>query len=186
MTMPVASQDMPLLPGDQRLAAGARQLPGLSKLLHWVTAFLVLLMFVSGVLMKQLSGGPASDALYTLHKTTGATLLALVLLRLGYRLWAHLTGRWRSGSGSHAVHAGLYLGLIMVPLLGWAGVSDFGARGIYLGYSLPRIWPEGAGHFGWLFLAHAWLAFIMLALVVVHLGLALNDYIQRGAQRMPH
>ncbi len=43
---------------------------------------------------------------------------------------------------------------------------------------------EGTGYAGLLFSAHAWLAFGLIALVAVHIGIALNDYIQRGAQRL--
>lgn len=160
-----------------------RGFPRLAVLLHWLSAMLVLALFVTGVLMKQIGEGPLVDSLYTFHKTTGATLLLLVLGRLCYRIMAQLAGRWRRGAGSHLVHGLIYACLVLVPLLGLAGVSDFGARGVYFGLSLPSIWKEGAGDYPWLFLLHAWLAFGMIALVGVHIGLALSDYIQRGSHR---
>jgi cytochrome b561 len=160
-----------------------RNFPAVSKVFHWLTAGLVLAMFATGVLMKQIGDGPAADALYTFHKTSGVSLLTIVLVRLGFRVLMQLTGRWRRGAGSHAIHGVLYAGLMLVPLLGWAGVSDFGARGIYLGLSLPEIWPEGAGHAGWLFTGHAILAFSLIGLVAVHVGVAVGDFIQRGAGR---
>lgn len=122
-------------------------------------------------------------ALYTFHKVCGVSLLGLVLLRLCYRIAAQLSGRWRRGAGSHWVHGVLYAGLVLVPLLGWAGISDYGARGVYFGLSLPPIWPEGAGYADWLFKSHAVLAFTLIGLVAVHIGLALGDYIQRGGSR---
>ena len=165
------------------VAGIARAFPRPAVLLHWLTAMLVLALFVTGVLMKQLGDGPLADSLYTFHKTAGATLLLLVIARLAYRVLAQLAGRWRRGAGSRLVHGAIYACLITVPLLGLAGISDFGARGVYLGLSLPSIWPEGAGDYPWLFRLHAWLAFSMLALVGVHIGLALSDYIQRGGHR---
>lgn len=171
--------------GQQAGQAGpARVFPRLSTLLHWLTALLVLGMFMTGVMMKQLGDGALANELYTLHKMAGVGLLLLVLLRLVYRVAMHLAGRWRRGAGGHAVHGVLYAGLIVVPLLGWAGISDYGARAVHLGLTLPSIWPEGAGYAGLLFSAHAWLAFGLIALVAVHIGIALNDYIQRGAQRL--
>jgi len=170
--------------GQQPGHAGpVRIFPSLSKLLHWLTAALVLAMFATGVMMKQLGDGALANELYTLHKMAGIGLLALVLLRIAYRIGMHLDGRWREGAGSHVVHGVLYAGLIVVPLLGWAGISDYGARAVHFGLTLPPIWPEGAGYAGLLFSAHAWLAFGLIALVAVHIGIALNDYIQRGAQR---
>lgn len=168
---------------DQRLATRGslrRPLPPISRVLHWLMAILVLMMFITGVLMKQFGEGAIADALYTFHKTAGVCALALVLLRLGYRAIAHLQGRWSRGAGSHWVHGLLYLGLLGVPLLGWAGISDFGALGIYAGWSLPAIWPEGAGHAAWLFRGHAILAFLLLGCVAIHLGIALGAYIERG------
>jgi len=161
---------------------GPRTFPTPAKVLHWITAALALLLFCGGVLMKQIGDGPLADALYTLHKVAGASLLILVLVRLCYRLVARFTGRWRAGAGSRFFHGLLYAGLILVPLLGWAGISDYGARGVYFGLSLPAIWPEGFGWSGGLFQAHAWLAFTLFGLVALHLGLALGDYVRRGAR----
>mgnify|MGYP006168170363 CR=1 FL=1 len=38
---------------------------------------------------------------------------------------------------------------------------------LVLGLSLPGIWTEGAGDYPWLFAAHAWLAFGMIAVTGV-------------------
>ncbi|MDR6874991.1 cytochrome b561 [Bosea sp. BE125] len=162
---------------------GQRTFPAIPKLLHWLTAGLVLVMFATGVLMKQIGDGLLADAFYLFHKTAGSSLLGLVLLRLCYRVFAQLTGRWRRGAGSRVVHGILYAGLILTPLLGLAGISDYGARGVYFGFSLPPIWPEGAGYSELLFRSHAWLAFGLIALVVAHIGIALGDFIQRGGAR---
>lgn len=151
-----------------------------AKALHWSLAVFVMLLVTSGVVMKQLGEGLVSQQLYTLHKTVGAMALLLIVMRIAYRLWASITGRWRSGAGSQAIHYILYVAMLLVPLLGWAGVSDYGARGIVFGYSLPMIWPEGAGYAEKLFAAHAWLSFGLLALVTIHIGVAVEDYVMRG------
>jgi len=184
MTIPLSRAELyDLDPAAPTEAPGQRIFPRPSKLLHWLTASLVLVMFCTGVLMKQIGDGPLANDLYTFHKVAGASLLGLVLVRLSYRCLAHLRGRWLKGAGSHPVHGVLYAGLILVPLLGWAGISDYGARGVYFGLSLPAIWPEGAGFADLLFKSHAWLAFTLIGLVAVHIGIALGDYIQRGTNR---
>ena len=129
--------------------------------------------------VKQLGQGPTADLLYLGHKTAGALLLCLVLVRIGYRLFAQVTARWQKGAASRPVHALLYLGLLVVPLLGWAGASSYGARQLLFGLSLPEIRSPEAGHAELLLLSHAWLAFGLIALVVVHIGLALGDYLVR-------
>jgi cytochrome b561 len=162
--------------------AASSPLPAIAQALHWLTAVLVLTLFASGVMMKQIGEGPAADTLYLCHKTSGALLLGLVLIRITYRLFAQLTSRWRKGVASRPVHAMLYLALLVVPLLGWAGVSAFGARQLLFGLSLPSIWPEETGHADLLLTSHAWLAFGLIALVVIHIGVALGDYLTRDSK----
>ena len=150
-----------------------------AKVFHWLTAALVLALVASGVIMKQLGDGPVADVLFAVHKLTGALTLMVVLVRLSYRL----TGRDSSATASYrrpTVHFMLYATIVAVPLLGWAGISDFGAREIFFGYSLPAIWPYGAGYADLLLEMHAYLAFAMLALVALHIGNALHDYIVRA------
>jgi cytochrome b561 len=150
-----------------------------AKVLHWLTAALVLALVASGVIMKQLGDGPVADVLFSLHKLIGALTLTVVLIRLTYRL----TGLESPGTASYrrpTVHWMLYAIIVAVPLLGWAGISDFGAREIFFGYSLPAIWPQGAGYADLLLELHAYLAFSMLALVALHVGNALHDYMVRA------
>lgn len=156
--------------------------PRLAKVLHWGTAALVLVLFCVGILMKEVGSGPWMDALMTFHKTVGSLLLFLVAVRLAYRLLARLRGHWPRAAGGRAVHRMLYGLLIVIPLLGLAGVSDFDAREIYGGISLPAIWPEGAGYAGILFRSHAILAFTLMGLVALHVCLALDDDIQHAAR----
>jgi cytochrome b561 len=116
----------------------------------------------------------------TFHKTAGFALLLLVAARLCYRIVLRLGGRWAKDAGGRAVHRVLYGLLIAIPLLGLAGISDFGAREIYGGLSLPAIWPHGAGYADALFRAHAVLAFSLIGLVALHICLALDDYIRQA------
>jgi len=156
-----------------------RHYRSLAKGFHWVTAALVLALVAIGVIMKQLSDGAVADTLLNLHKFVGALTLAVVLIRLSYRV----VGLEPPGAMTYrrpTVHFLLYGIIILVPLLGWAGVSDFGGRDIFFGYSLPQIWPEGSGYGDWMLSVHAWLAFGLLALVALHIGNALQDYMMRA------
>ena len=142
-----------------------------AKVMHWATAVLVLCMVTSGVIATQLGSGPVADTLLGLHKLNGVLTFVLVLARLVYRL-----AEWRSAKHSRPVlHWTLYGVVVLVPLLGWAGISDFGAREVF-GITLPQIWPEGAGYDEVLLRLHAYFAFGLLALVALHIGVALQDY----------
>jgi cytochrome b561 len=162
---------VPVVPG--------RPLP-IALIFHWTTALLILTMFASGIVMTQLSGGQVSDFLYTAHKSTGFLVLVLVSLRLAYRIQARLRGAWLPQIGNHHAHRLMYAMLVAIPMLGWLAVSDYGARGVWFGWKLPEILPKGSGYADWLFSAHAWLAFGLIALVLIHIGIALQDYIMRG------
>lgn len=151
-----------------------------AKLFHWITATLILFMIASGVLMKQLGSGALMDFIFTLHKTTGALIVVLVVGRFLYRVGIP-DRSWRPEHYRRPhIHWLLYALLIFVPLLGWAGISDFGARGIFFGLSLPAIWPEGTGWAEVLFEAHAYAAFGMLVVVALHIGMAVQDHLTRS------
>jgi cytochrome b561 len=151
-----------------------------AKIFHWVTAALIVFMVASGITMKQLGTGAAMDFIFTLHKTTGALIVVLVLGRFAYRVFFP-DKSWKGESYRRPyIHWLLYALMIVVPLLGWAGISDFGARGIFFGLSLPSIWPEGAGWADFLFESHAYAAFGMLVVVALHIGMAVQDHMTRS------
>jgi cytochrome b561 len=153
--------------GEYRMAA---------KVFHWVTVALIMFMVSSGVTAKQLGEGDLSNLLFSLHKMTGALTLAFILARLAYRILRALPRHSDQPRSRPVLHWTLYAVVVLVPLLGWAGISDFGAREIFPGYSLPPIWPEGAGYDMLLLQFHAYFAFGLLALVALHIGIAMEDY----------
>jgi cytochrome b561 len=159
-------------------AVGQYRLP--AKVFHWVTAVLVLFLVSSAVIAKALNDGAVSDTLFALHKLTGVLTLAVVLLRLCYRVTQ--PGPSSQVYQRSAPHLVLYVTIMLVPMLGWAGVSDSDSREIFSGYSLPPIWPEHAGYADLLLQVHAYVAFGLLALVALHIGAGLQDYMT-GAGR---
>ena len=151
-----------------------------AKIFHWTTATLIIFMVASGITMKQLGTGAVMDFIFTLHKTTGALIVVLVLGRFLYRV-AFPDRSWKPEHYRRPhIHWLLYALMIIVPLLGWAGISDYGARGIFFGLSLPSIWPEGAGWADFLFESHAYAAFGMLVVVALHIGMAVQDHMTRS------
>ncbi len=57
-----------------------------ARVLHWIIAVLVLLMIPVGIVIANEWGGPAQTFLYNLHKSTGALLIPLIIIRIIYRL----------------------------------------------------------------------------------------------------
>lgn len=177
---------LPGLPTDahvqqqaQRYAIRSYRMP--AKVFHWLTVALVVVLVSSAVIAKQLNDGYWSDTLFMLHKTTGVITLAVVLMRLAYRAVQWWITPPQSPRPSRIfLHWLLYFVIVLIPLLGWAGISDFGSREIFAGFALPAIWPEHAGYADALFKFHAYLAFGLLALVALHIGVATQDYMMRA------
>lgn len=154
---------------------------GTQKLLHWLIALLIFGMIPVGLYMTYRGAATNFDALtntlYTWHKTIGFVILLLVLTRIWVRKKrgapapvSTLTPFERFASD--AAHKALYVLMVLVPLLGWAAVSAYPARGVLFGLSLPPIMPVNQALAGTLFTLHK-LAAIGLALVMAaHIGAA--------------
>ena len=112
------------------------------------------------------------------------TLLALVLLRLGWRLYAGAprplpgTPTWQSRLAG-ATHGLLYLLILAMPLSGWLYDSASGLRPLrwYGTVEVPKLTaPDPAlrelGH-----TAHEWLFWMLLALVIAHVGAAFYHHL---------
>lgn len=101
----------------------ASQWGWVSVTLHWVTVLAIVGLVIVGLSMDDLPNGPDKVRIYALHKSTGLTVLALTLLRLGWRLFAGAPAavpmpRWQR-LAAHASHVGLYALLLAMPLSGW-------------------------------------------------------------------
>ncbi|MBP2290652.1 cytochrome b [Azospirillum rugosum] len=99
--------------------------------LHWVIVLLLIVQYAIGWTMPDIRRDMQPETLINLHLSFGAVILALLLLRLVWRIThavppppAGLPG-WQNAASS-AIHWLLYLLLILVPLLGWMNAS---ARG---------------------------------------------------------
>ena len=157
-----------------------------ARVLHWITALLVISLITVGILMGNMASGPLQDRLYNLHRSTGALVLVLSIIRLWYRwthpplsLPAHMPASQRLAAES--VHWMLYTLLIVQPLIGWAATSAYRAPIIIYGlFELPPILPVNQPLSEQLFFIHRGLGFVMAALVLGHAGAALyHHFVQR-------
>lgn len=123
-----------------------------AKILHWITAIAVICMVPVGLYMvwrgAQTNFDALTNSLYSGHKLVGFLLFWVITARILYRLRGApppaetLTPLERVVSTS--VHHLLYILLPIVPLLGWLGVSAYGARDIFGWFSLPPLLPESS------------------------------------------
>ena len=165
-----------------------------SQLLHWVIVLLLLVLSTIGLLLDSLPVSPKYFWVFDLHKSTGLTLLALVVLRIGWRLYAGAptplpgTPTWQARAAS-VTHGLLYALILAMPLSGWLYDSASGLRPLrwYGLVEVPKLSApdEGLRELG--HTAHEWLFWVLVALVIVHVAAAFYHHIfQRDAtlQRM--
>ncbi len=78
------------------------------------------------------------------------------------------------------LHWALYAVVLIVPLLGWAGISISAPVRSRSASRCRRSRPEGAGYDEVLLRLHAYAAFALLALVAFHIGMAIQDTMTAG------
>jgi cytochrome b561 len=141
---------------------------------HWWTVALLAIQLPLGLYIAR----GDSAVLYDAHKLLGLVILALIVARLVYRLVHGApadepTLEWWQKAASHATHWSLYLLLILVPILGWLGVSLYGARDLWGGLvTIPPLTGVDQPASESVLLLHRYLAFLTAALVVMHIGAA--------------
>ena len=156
-----------------------------ARALHWITAALVLTTIPLGVVIVNEWGGPLQDPLYDLHRSIGALLILVIMVRLGYRLThpplplpddippvQRLAAR--------ATHWVLYGLLVVQPFIGWAATSAYGAQIVVFGlFELPPILSQDRVLSDRLFVVHALIGAAIAGLVAMHIGAALYHHFVR-------
>lgn len=153
-----------------------------SIILHWLMALLIIIMLALGFSIASL---PAEGVdllkgqLIFIHKELGVLVLTLVAFRLIWRLFntvpdlsSHIPA-WQKFTARSA-HIGLYGFMFALPITGWCMSSAAGFSVSYFGlFNLPFIVTPN-GFRAHLFLEiHKWLAYGLLATLVIHGGAAL-------------
>jgi cytochrome b561 len=154
--------------------------------LHWTIAALVLLVQVpAGITMVAAGPGTLQNVLYNVHKTTGLTIFALAVIRLGWRL-AHPVPAlpadlptWQA-TLARLTHALLYLVLFLMPMSGFLYTALGGFPVPFFGlYDLARLVPVNKP-LGEVFkYVHLGLQFVLYAVVLLHVAGALQHHFVR-------
>ncbi len=158
----------------------------IARFLHWLTVAAFLIMVTTGLVMvyrgKDLNiWDQLTNTLYTTHKTIGLFVLLLIVVRLGYRFIRGAPADEPTLNGlqrfvAHITHWAIYGLLVGLPVLGWIGVSMFPALGTFAGFKIPALTspdPATSKQVLWL---HGLLAYLLIALVVMHIAAALYHH----------
>ena len=156
-------------------------------LLHWLIAALVVAMILLGLVMTEVPRQtPMRGPLFNFHKSLGLLVLALVIVRLAWRI-AHRPpplpldiAPWNRQLAG-ITHGAFYVLLLAQPLLGYVA-SVFGKYGVkFFGLALPA-WGSDNPAVREPFLdAHHLVAKLLIALIALHLaGVAWHRFGRRG------
>jgi cytochrome b561 len=155
-----------------------------SQLLHWLIVLLVLMLAIVGLSMGEQPKSTKNFWVYTMHKSVGITVLALVLVRIGWRLYAGAprpvpgTPTWQARIAS-LTHFLLYALLLAMPLSGWlydsaSGLRPFRWFGLVL---MPKLSGPNEGLSELSHDAHELLFWVLVALVALHAAAAFYHHI---------
>lgn len=162
----------------------AERHPAALRLVHWITAALVLSALAVGLSMVD-DLSLARHVALQMHKLTGLLVLVLTLLRIGVRLttWSPPVPASLPPLQRHvasASHVALYGLLLLVPACGlamqWAAGNPVVLPG---GTVLPSLIAPDLATYGVLRQAHGMLAWSLLAVVLLHIAAALHHALVR-------
>lgn len=148
------------------------------RTLHWAMAAVILCAVALGVAAALLPRAELREETLMIHKSLGMTALALIVLRLPYRLavgapplpgWLGRATR----AGAHAVHFALYLLMVAMPLSGYVFSVAGGHAAPWFGlFEWPTLAPHDAALAHRASLVHFWLAWALGAALALHIAAA--------------
>ena len=159
-----------------------------AKLFHWVMAALILAQIALGLMAASWRVSPTKLELFFWHKSTGMLILALVALRLLWRLAnpAPLLppgmAPWERAA-ARLSHLLLYTLMIALPVTGWIvnSASNIPFRIFWL-ITLPAIVAPDETTADLVAKVHGGLAALLALLLAAHIGAALrHHYVMRDA-----
>jgi cytochrome b561 len=154
--------------------------------LHWLMALLLVALVLLGLYIVSLPDAGFDKhkiTLILLHKELGLIAMMLAALRLAWRIgnvlpalvatlpdWQKITARF--------VHLSFYGLMLALPISGWLMSSAAAIPVSFLGlFDLPDLIGHDELLFRSLIVIHRWLAYALIACLLVHAGAALAHHL---------
>ena len=155
-----------------------------SRLFHWATVAIVLIMIPVGLTMVEDVPRPVQDKLFMLHKGLGALFLALILARIAWRLATPQPPPPPLGPLQRrlaaTVHALLYALLLVMAVSGYLRVTAGGFPIELLNaLGIPPLAPRSDTLAAAAKAVHATAKWALIALILGHSGAALGHALRR-------
>jgi cytochrome b561 len=156
-----------------------------TRLMHWLTAGLMLLVFVLAFSIDFATSRTSHTAFLQLHRSVGITIWALTLVRLAWRRFAKYPD-WPSDMApamqvaAKASEYALYALLLAQPILGLLQTSAHGDHVdlFFLG-QLPALIEKNRSLAQQLLTVHRFVGFSLLGLIGLHVSAALFHHLWR-------
>ncbi|HKY80287.1 MAG TPA: cytochrome b [Sphingobium sp.] len=151
-----------------------------ARLLHWIMAILILFNLWLGFAHDAL---PREWQVMPVHKSVGLTVLALAILRLGWRLTHRPTPLPRElpaweRAAAKAAHYSFYAFMLFMPLTGWI-MTSAGNRPLtwFFLFDIPKFAvSKGDPVVAFSAEAHEIVGFLWAALILLHVAAALRHH----------
>lgn len=163
--------------------AGNKNWDAVSRINHWLVAFVMIAMVVFGIYLEEfVPRGPEKGALIGIHKSIGVLVLLYGIWRVGYRLAqgfledASPMPRWQAVSAK-VVHWVLLVLVIALPLSGILA-SYFGGReiGVFGLFTVPAASAPNDALSGAFMNMHGAMGKVILFALVLHVLGALKHH----------
>jgi cytochrome b561 len=153
-----------------------------AKLFHWVMAALIFAQIALGLLAVSWHVSPTKLNLFVWHKSTGMLILALLALRVLWRLLQRAPELpWEmplwERAGAHLSHFLLYALMLALPLTGWviSSASNVPFK-IFWTIPLPAITAPDKAVEDLFATVHGWLVTLLALVLVAHIAAALRHH----------
>ena len=152
---------------------------------HWISLLLVLAMIGTGLLYGRIETRPGAPALLWAHRSLGAILWAITVVRLAWRLTrARIPGFPISMTrlqrlAARASEYGLYALLLTQPVTGLAQTLWRGAPFELLAWTVPSVASKHFGYVVLFYAVHKVGAWCLIGLVSLHATAALFHHFVR-------
>lgn len=164
---------------------------GVARFLHWLIVALVVAQFILGWTMPDVHRDTKPLGLIAGHLLVGTALLAAMVCRVLWRV-THRPPDIEIAQPlrilSSLTQLGLYVLLVVVPLLGWINASSRGWNvSLFAAIPLPALSPTGSSFGHEMGDVHGVLAWVLFALICLHVaGALLHRFVLRDqvTQRM--
>lgn len=158
----------------------------MTRLLHWVSAVLILSTIPIGVIMlREGLARPTQDFLFILHKNGGVIIFALVVARLLWRLVSPpppmpaTLPNWQQRAAKLG-HSGLYAMLLVMSVSGYVRVRAGGFPVEMLdAIGAPALVPRSEALASFAQSVHSYGRFVLVALILAHVAAAVVHMIRR-------